>query len=254
MEAGYILRNYAAYVRDGLIPNLFPEGQHEGLYHTADATLWYFHALSRYIERTGDRDVLRFLFPTLQSIIEHHQRGTHFHIHVDPNDGLLSQGAPGYQLTWMDAKVGDWVVTPRGGKAVEINALWYNAVRLMETWAGELSNSDTARMYGDAAARAYASFNKRFWCAERGYLYDVIDGEQGLDTSLRPNQLFAISLPHPVLDPQHWQSVLHVAQERLLTPMGLRAWLRASPTTSRVTTVTCELATRPTIRAPCGPG
>jgi predicted glycogen debranching enzyme len=229
LEAGYILRNYAAYVRDGLIPNLFPEGQHEGLYHTTDATLWYFHAVSRYIERTGDRDVLRYLFPTLQSIVEHHQRGTHFNIHVDPSDGLLTQGAQGYQLTWMDAKVGDWVVTPRRGKAVEINALWYNALRWMETWAGELVGSETARAYGDAAARTYASFNKRFWCGERGYLYDVIDGEAGMDASLRPNQLFAISLPHPVLDPQHWQAVLHVAQERLLTPMGLRSLAPGEP-------------------------
>jgi predicted glycogen debranching enzyme len=229
LEASYILRNYAAYVRDGLIPNLFPEGEHEGLYHTADATLWYFHAVSRYVERTGDREVLRYLFPTLQSIIEHHQRGTRFHIQVDPHDGLLSQGEQGYQLTWMDAKVGDWVVTPRRGKAVEINALWYNALRWMEKWAGELADADTRREYGDAAAQVYASFNQRFWCGERGYLYDVIDGEEGADASLRPNQLLAISLPNAVLDPQRWKSVFHIAQERLLTPMGLRSLAPGEP-------------------------
>ena len=122
-EAGYLLRTFARYVRDGLIPNLFPEGEQEGRYHTADATLWYFHALHRYLEATQDWETLRNLMPTLHDIVAHHVRGTRFGIHVDPSDGLLSQGAQGYQLTWMDAKVGDWVVTPRRGKAVEINAL-----------------------------------------------------------------------------------------------------------------------------------
>jgi predicted glycogen debranching enzyme len=133
-EAGYLLRTFGRYVRDGLIPNLFPEGQREGLYHTADATLWYFHALDRYLNSTGDRETLAHLLPTLRDIVEHHVRGTRFGIKVDPADELLAQGAEGYQLTWMDAKVGDWVVTPRRGKAVEINALWYNALRLLERW------------------------------------------------------------------------------------------------------------------------
>ena len=134
VDAGYILRTFAHYIRDGLIPNLFPEGQHEGLYHTADATLWFFHALSRYLAYTADHATLGLLLPKLREIIDHHLRGTRFGIGVDPADGLLSQGAEGYQLTWMDAKVGDWVVTPRRGKAVEINALWYNALRLMQAW------------------------------------------------------------------------------------------------------------------------
>ncbi len=133
-EAAYILRTFGHYVRDGLIPNMFPDGAREGLYHTADATLWYFHAVAKYVEVTGDRDTLRALLPTLISIVEHHQRGTRFGIGVDPQDGLLRQGAAGYQLTWMDAKVEDWVVTPRRGKAVEINALWYNALCLLDDW------------------------------------------------------------------------------------------------------------------------
>ena len=130
-EAGYILRTFADYVHDGLIPNLFPEGEQEGLYHTADATLWSFHALDRYLAVTQDEHTLRLLLPRLLDIVDHHRRGTHFGIGVDPRDGLLRQGAEGYQLTWMDAKVGDWVVTPRRGKAVEINALWYNSLRLL---------------------------------------------------------------------------------------------------------------------------
>src|SRR5262245_56292133 len=127
-EAGFILRTFAHYVRDGLIPNMFPEGEKEGLYHTADASLWFFHAIARYVAYTGDRITLRDLLPKLHDIVQHHLRGTRFGIHVDPRDGLLSQGATGYQLTWMDAKVGNWVVTPRRGKAVEVNALWYNAL------------------------------------------------------------------------------------------------------------------------------
>ena len=137
LEAGYILRTFAHYVRDGLIPNLFPEGQKEGLYHTADATLWFFHAIARYLDYTGDRETLRQVLPRLVDIVEHHVRGTRFGIGVDPKDGLLRQGAEGYQLTWMDAKVGDWVVTPRRGKAVEINALWYNALCLLRAWLEE---------------------------------------------------------------------------------------------------------------------
>src|SRR2546426_2055998 len=136
-EAGWILRTFAHYIRDGLIPNMFPEGKNEGLYHTADATLWYFHAIEKYLAVTNDRDTLVELLPKLIDIVEHHVRGTRFGIGVDPADGLLRQGEEGYQLTWMDAKVGDWVVTPRRGKAVEINALWYNALRLMEIWVRE---------------------------------------------------------------------------------------------------------------------
>src|SRR5207245_7223432 len=160
-EAGYILRTFARYVRDGLIPNFFPDGKTEGVYHTADATLWFFHALGRYLAYTGDRATLERLLPTLLDVIDHHIHGTRFGIGVDPTDGLLRQGQEGYQLTWMDAKVGDWVVTPRRGKTVEINALWYNALRLMETWTQQDMGDEKAAKYADLATRAYESFNRR---------------------------------------------------------------------------------------------
>ncbi|HTD87902.1 MAG TPA: amylo-alpha-1,6-glucosidase, partial [Candidatus Binatia bacterium] len=202
LEAGYILRTFAHYVRDGLIPNMFPDGAKEGRYNTADATLWFFHALGRYLEHTKDRNTLKLLLPGLIDIIDHHLRGTKFNIHVDPNDGLLVQGEEGYQLTWMDAKIGDWVVTPRRGKAVEINALWYNALCLLTGWLRETGDDAAAQPYEEHAERARASFNERFWFAEGGYLYDVVDVDGGStdDPSLRPNQLFAISLDHPALD------------------------------------------------------
>jgi predicted glycogen debranching enzyme len=227
-EAGYLLRTFAQHVRDGLIPNLFPEGQSEGLYHTADATLWYFHAVDRYVDVTGDRDTLRSLLPKLLDIVEHHQRGTRFGIGVDPKDGLLRQGSEGYQLTWMDAKVGDWVVTPRRGKAVEINALWYNALRLLEGWAREHGDG-RAGLLAEAAETARRSFNQRFWSAELGHLFDVVDGEQGDDASCRPNQVLAISLRNPVLDPARWEPVLDVVRRRLLTPVGLRSLAPGHP-------------------------
>jgi predicted glycogen debranching enzyme len=228
-EAGYILRTFAHYVRDGLIPNLFPEGRQEGLYHTADATLWFFHALARYLAVTGDRLTLRIVLPRLADIVEHHLRGTRFGIGVDSSDGLLKEGEAGYQLTWMDAKVGDWVVTPRRGKAVEINALWYNALRLMERWLDEEGDTAGARRLSDEAQRAYESFNRRYWYDAGGYLYDVVDGEHGDDPSCRPNQIFAISLDHPVLEPRRWRSVLETVRSRLLTPVGLRSLAPGHP-------------------------
>jgi predicted glycogen debranching enzyme len=225
LEAGYILRTFAHYVRDGLIPNMFPDGQKEGLYHTADATLWFFHALGRYLEKSRDRITLRLLLPTLVDIVEHHLRGTKFNIHADPEDGLLIQGQEGYQLTWMDAKMGDWVVTPRRGKAVEINALWYNALKLLGGWLREMDEAETAGRYEEHARRAQESFNKRFWFEEGGHLYDVVDvdGSDARDAACRPNQLFAISLDHPVLNSDRWNSVVDVAERELLTPVGLRS-------------------------------
>jgi predicted glycogen debranching enzyme len=214
---------FAHHIRDGLVPNLFPEGANEGLYHTADATLWFFHAIDRYLRVTGDRRTLIKLLPILRDVLEHHMRGTRFGIHVDPNDGLMSQGAPGYQLTWMDAKAGDWVVTPRRGKAVEINALWYNALRVSSEWLARTGDQEGAQQLRSAAELAQASFNKRFWNERTGCLYDVVDGEQGDDAAIRPNQLFAISLPNPVLDPAHWGSVLDVVERELVTPVGLRS-------------------------------
>jgi predicted glycogen debranching enzyme len=229
-EAGYILRTFAHYVRDGLIPNMFPDGANDGLYHTADATLWFFHAVHRYVDATGDRRTLRAILPKFREIIAAHEAGTRFGIGVDPGDGLLKQGAQGYQLTWMDAKVDGWVVTPRRGKAVEINALWYNAVRLMAAFEREEGAADEADRLDAAAARTYESFNERFWNAERGYLYDVVDGEDGTsDPACRPNQLFAFSLEYPVLDRSRWAAVLDIVRDKLLTPMGLRSLSRDHP-------------------------
>jgi predicted glycogen debranching enzyme len=227
-EAGYILRTFAAHVRDGLIPNFFPDHDTEGVYHTADATLWFFHALNRYVQATGDRLTLQSLLPTLKDIILQHQRGTRFGIGVDPGDGLLRQGAEGYQLTWMDAKVGDWVVTPRRGKAVEINALWYNALRLLEGWLREVGDlaADSMR---EAAERTHDSFNRRFWNEARQELSDIVDGEAGDDSACRPNQLLAISLDNPVLETARWAAVVETVRSRLLTPVGLRSLAPGHP-------------------------
>ena len=209
-QAARILRRYGGCVRDGLVPNHFPEGSQEAVYNTADASLWFFHAVDRYTTLTGDGSVLRELLPVLKEIVEKHLHGTRFGIGVDPRDGLLTQGEPGLQLTWMDAKVGDEVVTPRRGKAVEINALFYNALRLFDAWTGD-------RLARAAAERLRASFNARFVLQDR--LYDVLDPD---DAALRPNQLFAISLPHPVLDRSRWEPVLRTLRDELLTPFGLR--------------------------------
>jgi len=222
-EAGNILRTFASYIRDGLIPNMFPEGDNEGLYHTADATLWFFHAVWRYIKATNDRETLRMLIPKLLDIVDHHLRGTRFNIHVDPSDGLLAQGAEGYQLTWMDAKVDGWVVTPRRGKAVEINALWYNALRILEQLLIQENDDANARRMDEHASRARKSFNERFWYDEGQYLYDVVDVN---DSALRPNQIFSISLDFPVLDESRWRSVVSVVHDELLTPVGLRSLSR----------------------------
>jgi predicted glycogen debranching enzyme len=222
-EAEWILRTFAQYVRAGLIPNLFPEGKNEGLYHTADATLWFFHAVERYVRVTRDQETLNALLPTLRDIIEHHLRGTHFGIGVDAADGLLRQGQEGYQLTWMDAKVGDWVVTPRRGKAVEINALWYNALRLMQSWLETKNESAEASAIAGHAERARESFNRRFWNPGLNCLYDVIDGEHGDDPAIRPNQVLAIALSNPVLFEERWSAVMRVVEEKLVTPVGLRS-------------------------------
>jgi predicted glycogen debranching enzyme len=228
-DARSILRMFATHVRDGLIPNLFPEGSKEGLYHTADATLWFVNAIGRYYEITKDRETLEFMVPIVRDIVAHHLHGTRFGIGVDASDGLLRQGAEGYQLTWMDAKCGDWVVTPRRGKAVEINALWYNALRWLERWERELGHEAKARTVAEHAEHARRSFNQRFWYTKGGFLYDVVDSDKGDDPSCRPNQVFAISLPHPVLDKERWPSVMDVVRERLLTPLGLRSLAPGEP-------------------------
>jgi predicted glycogen debranching enzyme len=229
-EAGWILRTFAHYVRDGLIPNMFPEGEAAGLYHTADATLWFFHAIDRYLDVTGDRITLQNLLPVLRDIVAKHMQGTRFGIRVDPEDGLLAQGEDGYQLTWMDAKVEGWVVTPRRGKAVEINALFYNALALLARWLREEDGEAAARPIEEAAAHARASFNRRFWYEQGGHLYDVVDGPDGRDDpALRPNQVFSVALPNPVLDPARWRPVIDTVERELVTPVGLRSLARSHP-------------------------
>jgi len=222
-EARATLLTFSHYVKDGLLPNLFPEGERVGLYHTVDATLWYFHAIHRYIQRSSDAAILTEMLPILRGIIKAHLEGTLFGIHADPADMLLAASSPDHALTWMDAKMGDWIVTPRRGKPVEIQALWYNALCLMSEWD---QSPEAIANYSVLAAQARASFNRRFWIEAKRYLYDVVDGENandnGNDARLRPNQIFAISLDHPILDHQHWPAVIDTVQQHLLTPMGLR--------------------------------
>ena len=225
-DARGILRTLNRYVHDGLIPNFMPEGAEQGVYHTADATLWYFHALDRYLAYTDDRATLRVLLPSLVDIVEHHVKGTRFGIRVGADDGLLIQGEEGYQLTWMDAKVAGWVVTPRRGKAVEINGLFYNALCLLAEWLEAEGESGASMKYKEHAGKLRASFNDRFWFEGSGegggYLYDVIDGENGDDSACRPNQLISFSLKYPVLNEKYWQPVIEVVQQKLLTRAGLR--------------------------------
>jgi predicted glycogen debranching enzyme len=223
IEAASILRTFAHYVRDGLIPNMFPDGSDEGLYHTADASLWFFHAVDRYLAMAADEATLPILLPVLLDILDRHRAGTRFGIGMDPADGLLTQGAEGYQLTWMDAKVDGWVVTPRRGKAVEINALWYNALRLAADWVGAERGEQEARPLRALAAQVRESFNRRFWYEAGGHLYDVVDGPAGDSIDFRPNQLLALSLRHPVLEERRWKPVVDAVEARLLTPMGLRS-------------------------------
>jgi len=222
-EARRILRTFAAYERDGLIPNNIPDGGTEGVYHAADASLWFFHALDRYLTVTGDTETLDLILPVLRRILDAHRVGTRFGIGIDPADGLLRQGAEGYMLTWMDS------ATPRRGKAVEINALWHNALAAMAGWLDTVGDAGGAAQARDEAARVRESFNRRFWNPQTGFLFDLIDGEAGDDPDCRCNQLLALSLPHPVLEPAHWAAVLAVVETRLLTPFGLRSLDPAAP-------------------------
>jgi predicted glycogen debranching enzyme len=217
-----ILRTFAAFVDKGMLPNRFPDQGEQPEYNTVDATLWYFHASNAVAEATNDWSLVRDLYPVLKDIIAWHVKGTRYQIHVE-TDGLLYAGEPGVQLTWMDAKVDDWVVTPRRGKPVEINALWIHALRLMAQFAQRLGRPDEAPAYLQQAAQATQSFRQRYWFAEGGYLYDVIDGPHGDDPSLRPNQLFALSLEPDLLTPEAARAVVDVCAQQLLTSYGLRS-------------------------------
>jgi predicted glycogen debranching enzyme len=221
-----ILRTFARFVDQGMLPDRFPDTGEAPEYNTVDATLWYLEAIRAYHAATGDDDLLRKLFPVLQEIISWHLHGTRYHIRVDPADGLLAAGEPGVQLTWMDARVGDRVITPRTGKAVEVNTLWYNGLRAVAASARHLGKSP--ELYDALADQAEAGF-ARFWSEERGYLYDVIDGPGGNDATLRPNQLLAVSLAHSPLNGGRRWAVVDVCARHLLTSHGLRSLAPVSP-------------------------
>lgn len=216
-----ILLAFARYVDGGMLPNNFPDAGGLPEYNTVDAALWYFEAVRQYFSVTQDAVTLQKLFPVLAAMVEAHVAGTRYNIHVDPADGLLYAGGPGLQLTWMDAKIGDWVVTPRTGKPVEINALWVNALETMKQFATILVQP--VQRYETLSSQATASFAK-FWNAQRHCCYDVIDAPGiGSDPALRPNQIFAVSLPFSPLTASQQKDVLEICAKQLLTSHGLRS-------------------------------
>ncbi|MEH1970928.1 amylo-alpha-1,6-glucosidase [Nostoc sp.] len=215
-----ILRTFARYVDQGMLPNRFPDAGEQPEYNTVDATLWYFEAVRAYYSATDDDNLLGELFPILADIINWHCRGTRYNIHLDAADGLLYAGVAGVQLTWMDAKVDDWVVTPRIGKPIEVNVLWYNALRTMAKFARQLGKPH--QEYEAMADRAQYRFS-RFWNDQTGYCYDVLDSPDGDDAALRPNQIFAVSLPESPLTPAQQRSVVEACGRMLLTSHGLRS-------------------------------
>jgi predicted glycogen debranching enzyme len=220
-----ILLAFAKHVDRGMLPNLFPDAGETPEYNTVDATLWFFEAIRALTEKTGDsRFVRENFYDVLCEIIDWHVRGTRYGIRMD-DDGLLQAGEPGVQLTWMDAKVGDWVVTPRYGKPVEIQALWYNALRIMQEFAEEFEDHERARQYALMASKATQSFNALFWNEAGDCLYDVVQGG-ARDSAIRPNQIFAVSLPFPILAHDKARSVVEVVERELLTPVGLRSLAR----------------------------
>jgi predicted glycogen debranching enzyme len=218
-----ILRTFARFVSQGMLPNIIPRAGEEPEYNSVDAALWYFEAVREYFDATSDTGLLRELYPVLSGILAAHVRGTRYNIHVDPADGLLYAGEPGVQLTWMDVKTGDWVVTPRIGKPVEVNALWLNATTTMARFGRAIGR--TGDRYDELAERARSGF-KRFWNPATQFCFDVIDGPGGTgdnDASLRPNQIFSVSLPETALTPEQQSAVVEVCARELLTSFGLRS-------------------------------
>ena len=223
-----VLVEFARHVDRGMLPNRFPDAGETPEYNTVDATLWFFEAVRALLQYTGDYEFVRQnLYSVLADIIAWHVKGTRYNIHVD-EDGLLYSGEPGAQLTWMDAKVGDWVVTPRQGKPVEIQALWYNALRVMEQLAGQFNDATAKDNYAAMADRARASFNQLFWNEDAGCLYDVVN-EDVRDGRLRPNQVLAISLSNSMIPQDRAESILRVVKRELLTPRGLRTLAPTDP-------------------------
>ncbi len=224
--AASILRAFAQFVSEGMLPNRFPDGADQPVYNTIDATLWYFQAIRGYLSATGDEALIRDLWPTLTDIVAWHLKGTRYGIQVDPADGLLRGGQPGVQLTWMDAIVNGRVITPRIGKPIEVNALWYNALISMAEFADRIGADATEfRSQAETTARGFA----RFWNADAGYCYDVLDGPDGNETKLRPNQLLAVSLPSPLLTADQQRAVVDACAHALLTSRGLRSLAPGDP-------------------------
>jgi predicted glycogen debranching enzyme len=223
-----ILKEFSKHISQGLLPNRFPDEGEEPEYNTVDATLWFFEAVRAYVDKTGDLEFVRDeLFEKLVDIIDWHVRGTRHQIHVD-TDGLLYAGEPGVQLTWMDARVGDWVVTPRIGKPVEIQALWYNALRTMADLAAKLDDAEKQVRFSEMADIASRSFNGQFWNQDGECLFDVVNGAES-DASIRPNQIFAVSLKHSMLDAIRARKVTDNVEAELLTPVGLRSLSPSDP-------------------------
>jgi len=215
-----ILLSLTRYVDGGMLPNTFPDVGDTPTYNAADATLWLFEALRQYFAATQDQEILEELYPLLGAIIDAHVNGTRYNIKVDPTDALLYAGSAQVQVTWMDAKVGDWLVTPRAGKAAEINALWINSLQTMAGFARLLGRpGEGYERLGEKATRNF----QRFWNAERQCCYDVIDTAGGNDAALRPNQIFAVSLPVSPLSHMQQKAVVDIVAEQLLTSHGLRS-------------------------------
>lgn len=221
-DAKNILRAFAASVSEGMLPNRFQDNGAEPEYNNVDGTLWYFIAIHKYLQASGDSNfILKELLPVLKEIIDWHFKGTRFNIHVD-DDGLLYAGEKGQQLTWMDARIGDWVVTPRMGKPVEIQALWYNALMIFADLLNMNNQQQDATLVTISADKAKQSFLEKFWYSQGGYLFDVIDESGKPDPSLRPNQLLAISLPYSLIEGEQAKSVVAIVEKELYTPVGLR--------------------------------
>ncbi len=223
-----ILMEFARHVDQGMLPNRFPDFGELPEYNTIDATLWYFEAVRSFLQYTGDYEFVRsHLLPILVDIVEWHLRGTRYGIHMD-GDGLITSNDANVQLTWMDARVGNWIVTPRNGKAVEIQALWYNALRTMEDIATKLELAEEAHKYSSTADCTRRSFNELFWNEPEGSLYDTVAGGER-DASIRPNQIFAVSLHHSMLDVPRAKRVVDTVESHLFTPYGLRTLSPADP-------------------------
>jgi len=216
-----ILAEFAKHVNRGMLPNRFPDAGENPEYNTVDAALWFFEAVRAYLSYTHDEPfVLRELYPKLNEIVECYLAGTRYGIRVE-DDGLVHAGEPGTQLTWMDAKIGDWIVTPRIGKPVEVQALWYNALRIQQQLASRAGDRTAERFLQEMAEYVRLNFNRVFWNGQDECLYDVVNGATR-DASLRPNQVLAVSLAHPIVDPERGRKILHMVEKHLLTPMGLR--------------------------------